>query len=1277
MKKIFVLAFYSLSFSSLFADATVLIQEELNWTTSQVQLHPGDMYTTRVYSFENSVFSPVHPEIPSYANRVPVSGSGKIDISIKILSSSPISLSEDSKEHIKSIQFQKEVMQNRKDHFAAFSFIPIYEKNGGYYKIERFELEILFTEENKTIHRSPDPVNESVLATGDIYKLKIDKSGIYKLSFVYLNETLGINESTLNGKNFQVFGSIGGSLTEPLELPRMDDLTEIPVFIDNASGTEFTAGNNLLVYIEGPDTWKYDQEANHWRFNKNIYDNFSYIFIRTGEGTLKEMTMSSSVSDPEHQTNYFDFYKRYENDLVNLLADFSSTQGSGQRWFGEEFSNLREQNFTGFFNTSDIEVSEPIELSMNFAGRCASNSQVKMKLNGNTYTADIPKVNVTKIESTYARVVGINETITGHNGNISLTIEYPEVSGAESEGWLDYIQLKAKRKLNYNQVPLPFTDLEAINYNTSGFTISNANNNLVVWDITAPNEISSIDYSFQNDIISFGYNSEAPKQFIVFNPAANLNSPVSFEKINNQNIHAITDAEYLIIYHPDFKEAVQTLYDHRSSYSAFKSYMIPVGQVFNEFSGGRMDPTAIRNFAKMIYDRNPDFKYLLLFGDGSYDYKHIDESTADQNFVPVYETIESLYPIGAFPTDDYYGLLSDQEGDDLKGELDLAVGRIPVRTSAEALAVVNKILKYETDPATFGSWRNRIGFAADDEDSNTHVNQADDISEEVGLRHPNINQEKIYFDAFQQESTPGGERYPDATKSMADNIYKGMLTYCYLGHGGPNGWSQERVLKIGDINAWDNPEKMPLLITATCSFASYDDPAITSAGEVALLKEEGGAIGLFTTVRAVYSLDNKRLTQAVFDTIFTKVDGEYMEIGEIIRRAKNSNWEDTIRVNARKFSLLGDPGLRLAIPKYNIYTSTVNGKEVSSGIDTLRALDKVTIEGYIGDANGQLFSDFNGKVYTSLFDKKFIAQTLGNDSGSPVRDFKVQNRVLFKGAATVQNGKFSFSFIIPKDIDYNYGNGKLSYYATDGYKDDAAGYFEDVIIGGTSESGIIDDQGPEIELYMNDENFVFGGITDRDPVLFAKLTDDFGINISGTSIGHDLTAVLDDDSQKSYILNSFYEAELDDYTKGTIRFPFSDLEPGKHSLNLKAWDIANNSSEKYLEFYVTDDSEDALAHVLNYPNPFSTQTCFQFEHNLADTELEVLIYIYTISGQLVKTIEHQGYYDGFRVTDIKWDGKDDFGTKLANGVYLYKIKVKASQFNLRKESAFEKLVILK
>jgi hypothetical protein len=468
-----------------------------------------------------------------------------------------------------------------------------------------------------------------------------------------------------------------------------------------------------------------------------------------------------------------------------------------------------------------------------------------------------------------------------------------------------------------------------------------------------------------------------------------------------------------------------------------------------------------------------------------------------------------------------------------------------------------------------------------------------------------------------------------------------------------------------------------LLITATCSFASYDDPSITSAGEVAFLKEDGGAIGLFTTVRAVYSLDNKRLTQAVFDTIFTKVDGEYMEIGEIMRRSKNSNWEDTTRVNARKFSLLGDPGLKLAIPKFKIYTTAVNGIPVNATLDTLRALDKVTITGFVGDESGNILSNFNGILNPTVFDKTFLAQTLGNDASSPVKDFKMQNRVLFKGAASVTNGTFSFTFIIPKDIDYSYGKGKISYYATDGIKEDANGYFEGLIIGGTSATSVIDDQGPDIELFMNNEQFVFGGVTDANPILFAKLTDDFGINISGNSIGHDLTAVLDEDTQQSFILNSFYEAELDDYTKGTVKFPLSGLENGKHTISLKAWDIANNSNESYTEFYVTDEAENGLAHVLNYPNPFANQTCFQFEHNLANTELEVLIYIYSISGQLVKTIEHQGYYDGFRVTDIKWDGTDDFGSKLANGVYLYKIKVKASQFNLRKESEFEKLVILK
>lgn len=217
---------------------------------------------------------------------------------------------------------------------------------------------------------------------------------------------------------------------------------------------------------------------------------------------------------------------------------------------------------------------------------------------------------------------------------------------------------------------------------------------------------------------------------------------------------------------------------------------------------------------------------------------------------------------------------------------------------------------------------------------------------------------------------------------------------------------------------------------------------------------------------------------------------------------------------------------------------------------------------------------------------------------------------------------------------------------------------------------------------MNTEDFVFGGITNDKPVLLAKLQDDNGINVVGNSIGHDLDGVLDNNTQNTYLLNDFYEAELDDHTRGTVRYPLAKIAEGRHSIRVKAWDVANNSAEGYTEFIVANSEKIALEHVLNYPNPFTDRTCFQFDHNMAGQELDVLIQIYTVSGRLIKSLEHTMVSDGaLRLGDcIEWDGRDDYGDRLARGVYLYKVKVRSrltGNNTLNGESDFEKLVILK
>jgi len=672
----------------------------------------------------------------------------------------------------------------------------------------------------------------------------------------------------------------------------------------------------------------------------------------------------------------------------------------------------------------------------------------------------------------------------------------------------------------------------------------------------------------------------------------------------------------------------------------------------------------------MLYERsgeNGNPRYLLLFGDASYDFKDI--LPVNSNFIPTYESDESLHFINSFATDDYFGFLDPEENAGNGDLLDIGIGRFIVQNTADATMAVDKVIHYATSASLMGDWRNILTFTADDEDGNAHMTQAEQLANFVDTAYRSYNIDKIYLDAYQQASTPGGQRYPDVNAAISSRIEKGTLIINYTGHGGEVGWAHERVLEVSDINSWTNWDKLAVFVTATCEFTRYDDPNRISAGEYVFLNPNGGGISLFTTARATFGGSNLSLNKGFYKHAFEKSNGEHYAMGDLIRLAK---LESSSESNDMKFVLLGDPALKIAYPKYSIETLSINEKLISSTPDTLKALSDVSISGEIIDGSGKTLSSYNGTIYSIVYDKESIITTLGQDDESSPKTFKLRKNIIYKGKSQITDGKFSYSFVVPKDIAYEYGTGKISYYAENGV-DDACGFQEDLIIGGFNNSGTTDDTAPEIELFMNNEDFRTGDITDSNPVLFAKIFDESGINTVGNGIGHDIVAVLDNNNENQFILNDFYEAELNSFKSGDVRFPFFNLEPGEHEVSVKLWDVYNNSSEAQLKFVVVDGENFTMNQLINYPNPFKTETYFKFNHNKPGAQLDVEIEIYDLSGRLVATLIQQNYNDGYYSTPLKWDGVSSGGASLRAGIYIY--YAKATDETGQTISSVKKLVI--
>lgn len=1064
--------------------------------------------------------------------------------------------------------------------------------------------------------------NKSVLSSGTILKVAVTESTIYKLDYTYFKNQLKLDADRIKPDQIKIFGRTGEVLPEKIAEPTIDDLEQIPIYFKGGEDGVFNAGDYILFYGEGPGVWRFDVRdgVHHQAINPYTNQNFYFIIIDEG-GTLRLQDVEAPGT-ADYTTASYDQAIRLEDDRVNLLADFHASLGSGRTWFGDQFKSLRQKDYSSKFNFPALIPNSKLRFFIHFAGRSDAPSNFQLEINKQNYTGYLSQVNTGDVEDTYADTYLLKGEHTLTSTTLNVILKYPETTNA-SEGWLDYLELHARNTLKYNQKPLIFRDYRSAEAVTTAYQISGAKNDLMCWDITQALRPQRIMTQLQGDLLSFKDYSSTLKEYIVFDPEASLATPQVIGSIPNQNLHGIKRADLVIVYHPNFESEAVRLAKHRQQTQNLTVVGVSTLSIYHEFSSGKADPTAIRNFVKMLRDRDSKFKYLILFGDASYDYRHLDADLPDQNFVPTYETIESLNPIFAFPTDDYYALLDDHEGSNLRGALDIAVGRLPARTTEEAKIIVDKLIRYDLEPAAKGEWRNRFVLVADDEEYGEFINQSERLEKDYLNKYPHLNVEKIYLDAFRQVRTGAGEFYPDVQQGINNAIFKGVLAINYLGHGGSTGWAHERILRVNDILSWNNHNKLPLFITATCQFTGYDDASLTSAGEMALLNPNGGAIGLFTTVRAVYLSSNDRLTRSVFTFLLEKDEqGHPLTLGESLRLAKNYRSEDTTSANARKFALIGDPSMFLASPDYEVVTTAINAKPLDQNPDTIKALQVVTITGEIKDQRGQKVTQFNGQLYPTVYDKTSRVATLQQNEQSPLIYFQVLNNILFKGTVEVKGGAFSFSFVVPKDIDYQFGPGKISYYATDGQRD-ANGVYNQLIVGGSADIPPDDNDGPRIDLFLDHYQFKTGGTTGPNTILLANLSDEHGINVTGNGIGHDLTAVLDGKTGQPFILNEYYSAKHNDFTQGTVAFPLTSLSPGWHTLTLKAWDALNNSAENTITFQVINDDEPTLAHVRISPNPAVQQINFQLEHNLKSQLFEVQAELYNLQGQRLTTLKAQ------------------------------------------------------
>lgn len=1165
----------------------------------------------------------------------------------------------------------------RNKKIVSISVLPFIKNNGQIEILTSFNLiavpanTVNSREEKGLEERNYAP--SSVLNSGKWFKLGVPKGGVYKLDYTFL-KNLGLNVDVLQPSNIRIFGHRAGMLPELAGADKEDDVKEISTKVVTAVSNRFQAGDYVLAYLPGPEKWTYNISRQMFLAKKHIYSDTKNFFITADAGTGARIGSVNSLSSPENKIiTTYDDYISFEEDKINIAQ-------SGKQFIGDEFGGVTDKSYS--FSLPNLISAQPVKLSIALVGKSntfGSTFTVSTDNASNVNSIFIPNINSFFDIPDAGVFVQRQLSLFNLSSNFSVNLNYDRNGDFNTKGWLDFIQLNAVSTLRYNGQPLYFRNISSVGSgNISRFEIQNINPNVEIWDVTNPFSVQKINYNLSGNIASFNIATDSLKEFVAVETANDI--PMALGTINNQNLHALPQQDMLIVTRAAFLQQAEQLAQFHREKQNLRVAVAELNQVYNEFSSGTNDVTAIRDFAKMFYDRAAGNtaempKYLLLFGDGTYDNKNLGDY-----LIPTFESEKSYETLDTYVSDDFFGLMDDNEGANINNTaaeiIDIGVGRIPAGDVTQAQTAVDKIRMYASKEA-YGDWRNQGAFIADDEDFNTHISDANTAADYYGTAEKKSNIDKIYLDAYQQQSAAGGTTYPAVNEAINRKLFTGSLFLNYMGHGGPIGLAAERVLTIDDIGRWENSSKLPLLITATCEFAPYDKIDEFTAGERVLFNANGGGIALVTTTRVVYANRNKTMNDNFMEQMVNAYSDVNITLGDIVREAKK--FTNTLDGN-RKFTLLGDPALRLAFPKYNVVATHLNNVPFSSPHDTLKALSKITIDGEVRDKSNFLMSDFNGIASVNIYDKTKSVNTLVNDpysinnpNGSLPFSFDLQKNIIYKGKAKVTNGKFKCTFLVPKDIDYNYGFGKISMYASSDTTD-AAGYTTDIVIGGASDTILTDNQGPDVDVFLNDEKFVFGGITDERPKLFSKLFDENGINTSGNGVGHDITAIIDNDTKQIYNLNDFYETTVDDISRGEVNYPFSKLSKGRHTLEVKAWDVLNNSGVGYTEFIVEEKANLALSHVLNYPNPFTTNTRFMFEHNKPGAPLDLRIEIFTVSGKVIKTITKNINTTGYRVDDIIWDGLDDFGDKIGRGVYIYRISLKDDTG--KKVSQYQKLVIL-
>lgn len=1089
----------------------------------------------------------------------------------------------------------------------------------------------------------------SVLNNGKWIKISVAETGIHKITYQELKE-MGIE----NPSNVHIYGYGGAILEENFAVSiegeeYKDDLPENAIYINKGEDGIFNNNDYILFYAQGPVKVQYNESKERLEHIMNPYSNYGYYFIT--ESSMPQKLISEAVYDlppipiqATHTLNYY-FVDKEEVNLIN----------SGRMWIGDKLTSKNSKRSYNFYIPNRVN-NYNVNLNMKLIVVSTTNNSIKVNINSEKTLETTISGTSDSHQAGNIGTFNTNLKLSTDNDNLKINVDFLYKSNS-AEAYLDFIGINAYRELiTDGSEPLNiFYPGNYYPYLVANYNVSSSNSKLLFWEISNPQDIKNVTPENTNS----GYKFQAPydieRKFLAFDPTIAYPGISSYEHINNQNLHALKNIDVIILSDNKLVNAAKELGEFHKKNDNLSYKVLTVDPIYNEFSSGTPDITAYRMFLKMLYDKAENEtqmpKYLVILGPSSYDNRGISNKKYD---ILCYQAKESLNTIYSYVTDDYLGFLNDTEGGYIEsGKLDISIGRIPAETEEEALEYVNKVKQY-VNSKNKESWSNNIVFVGDDGDSNLHTRQANSLADSVYIKYPAFSPKKIFLDSYKMVQETSGATYPEAKNEIWRNLNEGALIFNYTGHGSTTSLTSELMITKSDIISMRNTN-LAVWITATCDFSRYDRYE-RSAGMEVILNPKGGAIASLTTTRSVYSSSNIALVRAAYQYILpTEKDIEnnnILSIGEIMKKAKISLGSDKNKLN---FVLMGDPIIKLFYPENVVITDSINSEIPEDA--QIMALGLTTIKAHV-EKHNEIRSDFNGKALITLYDKKENLETLGQNKNIPF-EYEDYSSIIFSGEVPIVNGEIEVTFMVPKDINYKVGNGRLTYFIIneDG-TENGHGYNHDFKIGETDPNASTSTNEPISRAYINTPNFVNGQIVDNTPVFYAHLWDEFGINTIGTGIGHDIILKLNNDPNQTYNLNNHYTASLGDYKSGTVKFNLPKLEDGEYSLFFRAWSLQNISTTNELEFIVKSEVPVTIEEFSIYPTPASEYVNFHLKYDRPEDIIDLEFSVIDLAGKTLWRSTSE-YLSEDAVYTSKWDFSSSRPS--GNGIYIAKVTITTAE----------------